>query len=90
MMNFALKQVKQAIKDALPAIRMEEIAITTMLRGLAQLHHGEMHGLDYRSKTDELFGQKKGSFLKMMSFVFKMHGLAWRTGSKQSSRFFGR
>ena len=60
------KEVKQAIKDAQPALRLEEIAITTMLKGLAQLHQGEMHGLDYRFKTE------LSLFRKVMARLDKM------------------
>ena len=43
---------KQAIKQTLHDVRQEEIAITMKLKGFAQLHNGEMRGLDYRFKTE--------------------------------------
>jgi hypothetical protein len=68
------KAVKKAIKEVLPSIRMEEIAITTMLKGLAQLHHGEVHGLDYRFKTEHSL------FRKVMARLDKMIAEAAMTG----------
>lgn len=46
------KNAKQAIKQTLRDVREEEIAITVKLKGFAQLHNGEMRGLDYRFKTE--------------------------------------
>ena len=46
------KAAKQAIKETLHDVRMEEIPITSTLKGLAQLYTGEMRGLDYRFKTE--------------------------------------
>ena len=46
------KNAKQAIKQTLRDVREEEIAITAKLKGFAQLHNGEMRGLDYRFKTE--------------------------------------
>jgi hypothetical protein len=46
------KAAKQAIKETLHDVRVEEIPITSTLKGLAQLYTGEMRGLDYRFKTE--------------------------------------
>jgi len=45
------KAAKAAIKEVLRKVRVEEIDVTSTLKGLVQLHRGEMRGLDFRFKN---------------------------------------
>jgi len=44
-------EAKRAINAKMVVIKAEELNITPTLKALAELHRGELRGLDYRFKT---------------------------------------